>query len=60
MQVWRTGLDGGPAKQLTTLPAVRTNRVAVIDAPEAYVSGPRILTLMDRVSAELRRFAAAP
>ncbi|HEV7734163.1 MAG TPA: helical backbone metal receptor [Candidatus Binatia bacterium] len=47
-------------KQLPTLPAVRANRIAVIDAPEAFVSGPRILTLMDRLSAELRRFAATP
>jgi ABC-type Fe3+-hydroxamate transport system substrate-binding protein len=47
-------------KQLPTLPAVRANRVTVIDAPEAFVSGPRILTLMDRLSTELRRLGAQP
>lgn len=47
-------------KQLATLPAVRANRVVVIDAPEAFVSGPRILTLMDRLSTELRRLAPQP
>lgn len=47
-------------KRLATLPAVTRGRVSVIDAPEAYVSGPRILTLMDRLSTELRRLGAQP
>ncbi len=47
-------------RALTPLAAVRRNRIAVVDAPEAYIAGPRILELTDRLQAELARLAARP
>ncbi|HEV7731132.1 MAG TPA: helical backbone metal receptor [Candidatus Binatia bacterium] len=47
-------------RALEPLTAVRRNRIAVIDAPEAYITGPRILDLTDRLHAELARLAARP
>lgn len=46
-------LDG--FRKLTPLSAVTTNRLAVIEAPEAYVHGPRILRLVDRLEAALKK-----
>jgi iron complex transport system substrate-binding protein len=48
-------LDG--FRKLTPLRAVTANRLAVIEAPEAYVHGPRILGLVDRLRAALARIA---
>lgn len=45
-------LDG--FRKLSPLRAVTKNRLAVIEAPEAYVHGPRILTLVDRLEAALK------
>jgi ABC-type Fe3+-hydroxamate transport system substrate-binding protein len=45
-------LDG--FRKLLPLRAVTKNRLAVIEAPEAYVHGPRILTLVDRLEAALK------
>jgi ABC-type Fe3+-hydroxamate transport system substrate-binding protein len=46
-------LDG--FRKLTPLRAVTTNRIQLIEAPEAYVHGPRILALVDRLAAALKR-----
>jgi ABC-type Fe3+-hydroxamate transport system substrate-binding protein len=46
-------LDG--FRKLTPLRAVTTNRIALIEAPEAYVHGPRILALVDRLAAALKK-----
>jgi iron complex transport system substrate-binding protein len=48
-------LDG--FRKLTPLRAVTANRLAVIEAPEAYVHGPRILGLVDRLRAARARIA---
>jgi ABC-type Fe3+-hydroxamate transport system substrate-binding protein len=45
-------LDG--FRKLIPLRAVTTNRLALIEAPEAYVHGPRILALVDRLAAALK------
>jgi iron complex transport system substrate-binding protein len=45
----------GEWRQLTSITAVKNGRIAVFGAPEAYVSGPRILALMDRLATELGR-----
>jgi ABC-type Fe3+-hydroxamate transport system substrate-binding protein len=51
-------LDG--FRKLTPLRAVTTNRLAVIEAPEAYVHGPRIVGLVDRLQAALKSMAGEP
>jgi ABC-type Fe3+-hydroxamate transport system substrate-binding protein len=53
-------LDG--FRKLTPLRAVEKNRLAVIEAPEAYVHGPRILALVDRLQGALKNLGleAAP
>jgi ABC-type Fe3+-hydroxamate transport system substrate-binding protein len=51
-------LDG--FRQLTPLRAVKTNRLAVLEAPEAYVHGPRILGLVDRLEAALKQLPPEP
>jgi ABC-type Fe3+-hydroxamate transport system substrate-binding protein len=38
-----------PYRKLTALRAVRDDRITVIPAPEAYVNGPRVLALVDRL-----------
>lgn len=61
----KTGDEASVAKlladwrALTPLTAVRKNRISVVEAPEAYISGPRILAMTDRLQAELARLAAA-
>lgn len=45
-------------RALTPLTAVERGRIAVVEAPEAYISGPRIVALTDRLQAELARLAA--
>jgi ABC-type Fe3+-hydroxamate transport system substrate-binding protein len=45
-------LDG--FRKLSPLRAVVKNQLAVIEAPEAYVHGPRILALVDRLEAALK------
>jgi len=41
--------------RLWVLSAVKNSRVAAIEAPEAYANGPRILGLVDRLSAEITK-----
>jgi iron complex transport system substrate-binding protein len=48
-------LDG--FRKLTPLRAVEKNQLAVIEAPEAYVHGPRIVALVDRLEAALESVA---
>jgi hypothetical protein len=48
-------LDG--FRKLTPLRAVAKNQLAVIEAPEAYVHGPRIVALVDRLEAALESVA---
>jgi len=50
----------GPWKALTPLRAVRDGNVKVIDAPEAYVHGPRILAWVDRLAAAVAVVRRAP
>jgi len=50
----------GPWKALTPLRAVRDGNVTLIDAPEAYVHGPRILALVDRLAAAVAKVRRAP
>jgi iron complex transport system substrate-binding protein len=38
-----------PFRKLTALRAVRNDRLAAVKAPEAYVNGPRVLALVDRL-----------
>lgn len=51
-------LDG--FRKLTPLRAVTKNQLAVIEAPEAYVHGPRILGLVDRLKDALKDVRAEP
>lgn len=44
-----------PFRALTPLRAVNAGQVVVIDAPEAYVEGPRILTLVDKLAAAVEK-----
>lgn len=48
-----------PYRKLTTLRAVRENRLAAIEAPEAYVNGPRVLALVEKLVPAVRRFGGA-
>jgi iron complex transport system substrate-binding protein len=41
--------------RLAPLQAVRQQRIAVIDTPDALVNGPRILELLDRLKLEIKR-----
>ena len=60
-QAGATGSDYlGPWKALAPLRAVREGHMAVIEAPEAYVHGPRILSLVDRLAAEVTALGKAP
>jgi ABC-type Fe3+-hydroxamate transport system substrate-binding protein len=52
--------DLEPYRKLATLRAVRDQRLAVVSAPEAYVNGPRVLALVDRLEPVVRRWRAAP
>jgi ABC-type Fe3+-hydroxamate transport system substrate-binding protein len=48
----REGAGGAglaPYRELTALRAVRENRLEIVPAPEAYVTGPRVLALVDRL-----------
>jgi ABC-type Fe3+-hydroxamate transport system substrate-binding protein len=60
----QTGHAGGdylePWKALGPLRAVREGHLAVIEAPEAYVHGPRILTLVERLTAAVAGLGKAP
>ena len=47
-------------ERFTTLQAVKAGHVTVLKASEAFANGPRILTLVDRVHAELVRLGAFP
>jgi ABC-type Fe3+-hydroxamate transport system substrate-binding protein len=47
--------DLAPYRTLTTLRAVRENRVMLVAAPEAYVTGPRVLAFVDRLSPVVQR-----
>ncbi len=51
-------LDGFRA--LTPLRAVTQHHLAVIEAPEAYVHGPRILALVDRLEAAVKKLPTSP
>lgn len=46
--------------KLTPLKAVRAGRVGVLGGPETYADGPRVLELVDRLAAEIKRLAAKP
>jgi iron complex transport system substrate-binding protein len=45
-------------RALKPLTAVQRGRIAVVDAPEAYTMGPRILAMTDRLQTALARMAA--
>ena len=49
-----------PFQALTPLRAVREGHVSVVEAPEAYVHGPRILSLVDRLTVEVTKLGARP
>jgi ABC-type Fe3+-hydroxamate transport system substrate-binding protein len=44
-------------RRLTSLTAVKQGRVAALVAPEAFANGPRILALVDRLSARLKAWS---
>lgn len=44
-------------QRLTSLTAVKRGRVAALVAPEAFANGPRILALVDRLSARLKAWS---
>lgn len=44
-------------RRLTSLTAVKHGRVAALVAPEAFANGPRILALVDRLSARLKAWS---
>jgi len=46
-------------QQLTPLRAIKNQQLELIEAPEAYVHGPRILSLVDRLAAAVKRVRAA-
>jgi len=48
-----------PFRKLETLRAVKSGRLAVLAAPEAYVNGPRALALIERLRSALARFEAS-
>lgn len=45
--------------RFTTLRAVRERKIEVLEAPEAFANGPRILTLVDKLQASLARLGVA-
>jgi len=47
-----------PYRRLTTLRAVRDHRLAIVSAPEAYVNGPRVLALVERLGPVVERLKA--
>ena len=49
-----------PFRALTPLRAAREGHVEVIEAPEAYVHGPRILALVGRLQAAVEKLRARP
>jgi iron complex transport system substrate-binding protein len=49
-----------PYQKLSTLRAVREHRLAVVPAPEAYVNGPRVLALVERLEPLVRRWKSPP
>lgn len=49
----------GPFARFTTLRAVRERKIEVLEAPEAFANGPRILTLVDKLQASLARLGVA-
>jgi iron complex transport system substrate-binding protein len=49
-----------PYEKLTALRAVRDHRLAVIEAPEGYVNGPRVLALVDKLRPVVARFGGKP
>jgi iron complex transport system substrate-binding protein len=48
-----------PYKKLATLRAVRDDRLAILEAPEAYVNGPRVLALVEKLAPVVARFGGA-
>jgi ABC-type Fe3+-hydroxamate transport system substrate-binding protein len=50
----------GPWKALGPLRAVRDGHVTVIEAPEAYVHGPRILALVERLATAVATLGKSP
>jgi iron complex transport system substrate-binding protein len=49
-----------PFRALTPLRAAREGHVEVIEAPEAYVHGPRILALVERLHAAVEKLGRGP
>jgi iron complex transport system substrate-binding protein len=48
-----------PFQALAPLRAVKEHRVVVVEAPEAYVHGPRILSLVERLAVEVKKLGGA-
>jgi ABC-type Fe3+-hydroxamate transport system substrate-binding protein len=46
-------------QQLKPLRAIKNQNIEIIEAPEAYVHGPRILTLVDRLAVAVKRMRTA-
>jgi len=46
--------------RFTTLRAVRASKIELLEAPEAFANGPRILGLVDKLHASLRRLGVLP
>jgi ABC-type Fe3+-hydroxamate transport system substrate-binding protein len=49
-----------PFNALTPLRAVKNGTVRVVEAPEAFIHGPRVLALVERLAAEVRKVQAQP
>ncbi|HEX6767470.1 MAG TPA: helical backbone metal receptor [Polyangiaceae bacterium] len=52
------GADLAPYRKLTTLRAVQSDKLASLAAPEAYVNGPRVLALVERLSPIVEKWKA--
>lgn len=49
-----------PFRALAPLRAVKANQVVVVEAPEAYVHGPRILELVDKLAVVVKTLKVPP
>jgi iron complex transport system substrate-binding protein len=48
-----------PYRKLTALRAVRENRIAILETPDRYVNGPRVLALVEKLVPVVARFGGA-
>jgi iron complex transport system substrate-binding protein len=53
-------VDLAPYRKLETLRAVKQGHLRAVPAPEAYVNGPRVLALVDRLVPVVQKMKAAP